>query len=212
VTYETAGSLNNGKRIWLLAKMPEKYTLADETVEPYMVFTNSHDGNGAVQVAMTPVRVVCQNTLNLALDKASRKWSTNHVGNIKGKLDEAKNTLLLADRYMIALKNKAEELSMIKINDKKVINCINELIKMPDAPTSVQRANVERKRADIEERYFNAPDLALLPKNAWRFINAVSDHVTHSEPIRRTENYNENLFAKTIDGLSLVDKALIMVA
>ena len=212
VKYETAGSLNNGKRIWLLAKMPEKYTLADETVEPYMVFTNAHDGNGAVQVAMTPVRVVCQNTLNLALNTARRKWSTNHTGDIKGKLDEAKSTLMLADRYMTALKQKAEELSLVKLNDKKVMHYIDELIEMPDSPTSLQRANIEKKRNDIKTRYFEAPDLVLLPNNAWRFINAVSDHVTHSEPSRRTAKYNENLFSKTIDGLSLVDKALRMVA
>ena len=212
VKYETAGSLNNGKRIWLLAKMQENYTLADEPVEPYMVFTNAHDGNSAVQVAMTPVRVVCQNTLNLALRNASRKWASNHVGNIHEKLDEARNTLLLADRYMIALKHEAERLSMIKLTDKKVLSLIDALVEMPAAPTDLQKSNVIRKREDLWNRYFGAPDLKVLPKNAWRFINAVSDHVTHSEPLRRTEKYNENLLAKTIDGLPMVDKALLMVA
>ncbi len=72
VRYETAGSLQEGRKIWLLAKLPDKYVIADEQIEPYLVFSSSHDGSGAIKVAMTPVRVVCQNTLNLALSTAKR--------------------------------------------------------------------------------------------------------------------------------------------
>ncbi len=72
VTYETAGSLQGGKKVCMLAKMPEKYIIAGDEVTPYLVFFNSHDGSSGVKVAMTPVRVVCQNTLNLALGTAKR--------------------------------------------------------------------------------------------------------------------------------------------
>ncbi|WP_312095354.1 DUF932 domain-containing protein [Aminipila sp.] len=211
VTYETAGSLSDGKRIWLLAKLPEKYTLADEAVEPFLVFSNSHDGTGAIKVAMTPVRVVCQNTLNLALDNAKRIWSTVHTGDIRLKLDEARNTLLMADRYMMALNKKSEDLSLIKLMDKKVMTYVEELIKMPDNPSEVQRKNITNIRREIINRYSDAPDLRMLPKNAWRFINAVSDFATHVEPLRKTANYKENLFAKTIDGHPLIDKAIQLV-
>ena len=66
VRYETAGSLQDGKRIWLLAKLPQEYIIGGEQISPYLVFTNTHDGSGAIKVAVTPVRVVCSNTLNLA--------------------------------------------------------------------------------------------------------------------------------------------------
>ena len=62
-TYETAGSLMNGKKVFLLAKMPQRKILDDE-VDPFICFTNSHNGTGSIQVCMTPIRVVCQNTLN----------------------------------------------------------------------------------------------------------------------------------------------------
>lgn len=75
VRYETAGSLQGGKRVWLLARLPEQH-IADEEFENYLVFSNSHDGTNAVKVAVTPVRVVCHNTLNLALSTARRSWST----------------------------------------------------------------------------------------------------------------------------------------
>ena len=82
VTYETAGSLQGGKKVWMLAKLPEKYIIAGDEVTPYLVFFNSHDGSSGVKVAMTPVRVVCQNTLNLALGTAKRIWTARHTENV----------------------------------------------------------------------------------------------------------------------------------
>ena len=66
VRFETAGSLQGGKKIWLLARLPREYIIAGERISPYLVFSNTHDGSGAVRVAITPIRVVCNNTLNLA--------------------------------------------------------------------------------------------------------------------------------------------------
>ena len=82
VRYETAGSLAEGKRTWILAMLPHKYIIAGDEITPYLVFMNSHDGSGAIKAAMTPIRVICQNTLNLALARAKRSWSTNHIGDI----------------------------------------------------------------------------------------------------------------------------------
>ena len=73
-----------------------------------MVFSNTHDGSGAVKTALTPIRVVCNNTLNLALRTAKRSWSMIHTGDISGKIEEAKNTLFLADEYMSALGKEFE--------------------------------------------------------------------------------------------------------
>ena len=97
MVYETAGSLNGGKRIWLLGKMPETKILNDK-VEPYVCFVNSHDGTGAIKVCLSTVRVVCNNTLNFALSTAKRKWSTIHVGNLELKLNEAKATFGLINQ------------------------------------------------------------------------------------------------------------------
>lgn len=72
VRYETAGSLQSGRRVWMLAKLPNEYIILGEQVSPYLVFSNTHDGSGAIKVAMTPVRVVCSNTLNLALNTTKR--------------------------------------------------------------------------------------------------------------------------------------------
>jgi len=211
VKYETAGALQGGRRVWLLAKMPEQYVINSEVVEPYLVFSNSHDGSCAINVAMTPVRIVCMNTLNLALRQAKRTWSTRHVGNISDKLHEAQTTLELAHNYMAELNKEIDILNTIRLSDSKVISYINELIPLPDDATDIQKKNVNQLRDDIITRYYEAPDLRVLDKNAYRFINSVSDHATHVTPIRNTANYQENLFMKTLEGHPVIDRAYAMI-
>ena len=209
--YETAGSLQNGRKIWLLAKLPGRYIIEGDQVVPYLVFSNSHDGSGSIKVAMTPVRVVCQNTLNLALSSAKRVWSTIHVGDLAGKMDEAHNTLLLAEKYMGQLGMEFSRLSKTKLSDQKVLDYIDLLLPMDDQPTDTHRKNMTRLREDMKRRYFDAPDLRHVGKNAYRFLNAVSDFATHAKPLRETANYRENLFARTMEGNPLIDKAYELV-
>lgn len=211
VRYETAGSLQGGKRVWLLAHMPHEYIISGERISPYLVFTNTHDGSGAIKAALTPIRVVCQNTLNLALSTAKRSWSMIHTGNIKGKLQEAKNTLILAETYMDSLGREFEGLRKKKLTDKQVMEYIEILLPLEDNATSQQTKNVRRLQEDMKLRYFEAPDLKDVGKNAYRFINAVSDFATHAEPLRKTANYKENMFARTIEGNPLIDKAYQMM-
>ena len=63
----------------------------------------------------------------------------------------------------------------------------------------------------MEKRYYDAPDLKDMGKNAYRFINAVFGFATHADPLRRTENYKENLFIRTMDGNAMIDKAYQLV-
>ncbi len=225
VRYETAGSLASGKRVWLLARM-ENTTLCEENIDPYLVFTNSHDGTGAVRVAISPVRVVCQNTLNLALSQASRHWSCAHKGDIQSKLEEARYTLASAKRYMEALEEEFGELKLKKVTEKQVRDMTEALLqlefknlytkaiktgKIVDFKEAAQQQKFEeklnRKRTDILNIYYEKPDLVGTEHTAFRFVNAVSDYATHTSDHKQTKNYQENLFMKTVDGHSMIDNA-----
>ncbi len=211
VRYETAGSLQDGKKVWLLARLPKECRIAGERICPYLVFSNTHDGSGTVRVAITPIRVVCNNTLNLALQTAKRSWSMVHTGDVKAKVQEASDTLLRAEDYMKKLGKEFEALRKTALSDRQVKEYIEILLPMEDTPTPAQGRNTLRLRRDMEQRYYNAPDLQDTGKNAYRFINAVSDFATHSSPLRRTANYNENLFSRTVDGNPLIDRAYQLV-
>ena len=212
VKYETAGSLQGGRKVWLLAHMPHEYIISGERISPYLLFSNTHDGSGAIKVALTPIRVVCQNTLNLALARAKRSWSMIHTGDIREKMQEAKDTLFLAEKYMDELGKEFEALRMKKLTDKQVMEYIEILLPVEDGSTPQQEKNMKRLREDMKIRYFDAPDLQGVGKNAYRFVNAVSDFATHAEPLRKTANYKENLFSRTVDGNPMIDKSYQMVS
>ena len=211
VRYETAGSLQEGRRVWMLARLPREFIIGGERISPYMVFSNTHDGSGAVKTALTAIRVVCNNTLNLALRTAKRSWSMIHTGDISGKIEEAKNTLLLADEYMTALGQEFEDLRKIKLSEKQVLDYIKILLPMEENYSLLQKRGVEKLRADMKMRYFDAPDLKDVGNNGYRFVNAVSDFATHSTPRRKTANYKENIFARTADGNPMIDRAYQLV-
>ena len=206
ITYETAGSLDNGKRIWLLAKM-EDHAILGDVVEPYMVLTNSHDGFGCLKVCMTPVRVVCQNTLNLALRNAKRTWKTRHSGNMESKLVEAQETLELASSYMAGLEKAADDLHKIKVAPIQFDRLKNELFPV----TEEMGKRKEESQVLLQEALTNAwtvDDLGNHRGTGWGFMNAISDMSTHKPPSRLTDKYEENRFMLAMDYPDLLDKSM----
>lgn len=206
VRYETAGSLRGGKQIWLLARMPER-KIAGDKVEPYLCFTNSHDGSGGLKVCMTPIRVVCNNTLNLALDSAKRVWSMRHTENIHERLEEARDCLFLADKYMVNLAAYADQAANKRLYDADIKAIVEELFPITENSTDRERATMEKCRNQFMVCYY-APDIKQFRGTAWGVINAASDLVTHSMPHKKTKNYDENNWGRIMDGHGLMDKAV----
>ena len=204
VRYETAGSLNGGKKIWLLAKLPETEIVGDKT-EPYLCFSNTHDGSGAVRVCMTPIRVVCNNTLNLALDSAKRAWSVRHTGSLQSKMHEARTCLRMANTYMGALAEKADRMANTAITRDQLNMILDELFPVDEHSTEREKQNVKKLRDEYMVCYF-APDLIKFRDTAWGAYNAMSDMITHNAPLRKTENYRENNWGRLMDGHVMMDK------
>lgn len=208
VRYETAGSLREGRQIWLLAKMPERMVAGDE-VEPYLCFTNSHDGSGGIKVCMTPIRVVCNNTLNLALGSARRIWTLRHTENVHDRLDEARSCLFRANEYMTGLAEYAERAAKLRLLDEDIRAILNELFPVTEKSTERERANAERCKTEFMVCYY-APDIEKFRGTAWGVINAASDLVTHSMPHRNTRNYAANNWGRIMDGHAIMDKTVAL--
>lgn len=201
--YETAGSLCGGKRIFLLARMPEAKIL-DDSFENYICFTNSHDGFSSIKAVMTPVRVVCQNTLSLALSSAKRQWSTKHIGNLDSKLAEAKHTLELANDYMTEFGKAADILAHTKVTDAEVEAILDELFPVKEEDSDRRKRNIQ----EVKDQFMVcmlAPDILKFKGTAWSAVNAASDWATHTAPKRMTDNYQENNFNRVLDGHIVID-------
>lgn len=209
VKYETAGSLDKGRKIWLLAKMPTQKVL-DDDVEPYLCFTNSHDGKGSVRVCMTPVRVVCANTLSLALSTAKRQWSTKHVGNLEYKMEEAKMCLELAYDYMNELGVAADKYANTTLKREQLDEILNEMFPVDETTSERKKSNIQQIKDEFYIAYF-MPDIAKFQGTAWGAINAMSDMVGHNSPRRNSGTYNENRWGKIINGHPVMDQFVELV-
>lgn len=210
VRYETAGSLLGGRKIWLLAQMPKTTVLGDD-VEPYLCFTNTHDGSGAVRVMMTPVRVVCNNTLNLAIRGAKRSWSVKHTGDINRKIAEAKETLGLAQEYMTALDEQAERLAEIKVDEAQIEAMLKNLFPVKDNASDCVKRNAQANK-DSFLMCYAAPDIAKFYGTAWGAINAAADMAAHTAPNRMTAGYAENNWNRIMSGHQFVDAVTAAVS
>ena len=211
VTYETAGSLENGKRVWLLARMPSEVVLGDEVI-PYLLFTNGHNGAYGVKVCMSNVRVVCNNTLNFALENASRIWTTRHVGDIKGKMEDVRETLNLAKSYNEQFKIFAENAANVSLNEDETMKAIETLFKLNEEDVSDR---VKRNRVDASNEFIrcmNAPDIQKFNGTVWAFVNAASDFAYHSSPARVTSTLQEQRMKSAIDGNVFLNNAFNLVS
>lgn len=209
VTYETAGSLQGGRRIWLLARMPER-EIAGDKVEPFICFTNTHDGSGAVRACMTPVRVVCNNTLNMALNGAQRAWSTPHRGNVAARLEEARQTLGLAELYMQRLAEQADRLANERMTEGEMVAALNQMFPVSEDASARQKRNAQAAKDGIIICTL-APDLMKFAGTKWGFLNAVSDYGSHGEPARKTATFDENRWGNIISGRWMLDQAMAVV-
>lgn len=205
--YETAGSLRDGKQIWLLAKTPTAKICGDD-VDPYICFTNSHDGFGSIKVCMTPIRVVCNNTLNLALNSASRSWNTRHIGDIDDRIEEAKETLSYVNNYMKRLDENSDRLANTKISDDEIAKFIAELFPIAEDATDRVKNNTMNARESYTACYF-APDITKFQNTAWGLVNATSDFATHVKSIRNTSKAKENRWANLLNGNVIIDTTFL---
>lgn len=203
VKFETAGSLDNGKRVWMLANLPPENILGDE-VTPYMVFTNGHDGKSAVTLTQCAVRVVCNNTLAAALREGHRQWNFRHMGNLESKVLEAQLALDLTHKYMNALRGFAEEMVAKKISRQKLEAIINQVFPIDEEASDRIKNNVILMRDSFKTIYKETPDTQNFNGTAWGVFNSFADMATHIEPLRKTTNFQEKRFSSFIDGNKLL--------
>lgn len=131
IQYETAGALGKGERIFITAKLPDYIKVGrDDLIEKYLFLTTAHNGSGSVMAAFTPVRIVCQNTLNAALSHYSNTIRIRHTVNAKERIEQAHEVMGISNQ----LGNKLEEIfnqwAKIKITDHEV----KRLIQIAMAP------------------------------------------------------------------------------
>ena len=153
IKYETAGALGNGERIFITAKMPEVIRIGrNDDIEQYIFLTTSHDGTGSIMAAFTPVRIVCNNTLNAALRNHSNAVYIRHTANAEEKLKEAARIISISQTTGEMLEQVFNQWAKVRISDSET----KKLIQLAMAPnTEVFKAIAEDNTAFEFSRQFD---------------------------------------------------------
>lgn len=207
---ETAGSLQNGRKTWILAKLNRnnaKIAKGDE-VAKYLLLSDSYDGTMAVRVGFTPIRVVCVNTLAMAHSKhnaANKLIRVRHNKNVKANLDDIKEIVNLADEQFEATADQYRFLAKkgCNFNDlKKYIKVLFKIDEKEKQHKDAKRKNgraLSQKTLNTLDQLYNCyqgglgQDLESIQGSWWQSYNMVSDFLTHEQG-RSQENRLNNLW------------------
>lgn len=119
--WQTAGFFGNGERIFVSAKLPDSIFIDNkDMIDNYLIFTTSHDGSSGVKILLSPIRVICENTLNAAIREATNYISFRHTASVHENIDTAKYILGICQQKIIDLRDNFQQMAKIKLNDKQV--------------------------------------------------------------------------------------------
>lgn len=145
IHYETAGALGKGEKVFITAKLPDYIKVGNnDLIEQYLFLTTSHDGFGSITAAFTPIRIVCNNTLNAALRNCSNVFKIRHTASAKERLEEAHKLMGITNKLSNELKAIFNQWAKVKITDPEV----KKLIQMAMVPNKEVLQNVQAGKDD----------------------------------------------------------------
>jgi phage/plasmid-like protein (TIGR03299 family) len=214
--YETAGSLKEGKIVWLLALTDQRKILGDD-INQYLTFVNGFDGKTPVKVFDTSTRIVCSNTLQLALSGAKRVWTFEHSTGVQDRLREFQITMTNARNYMDNLEKFAEKLHKQIISKKKLEEILSQVYgdETEFKDQKMKQERISRLKNRLITVYNDTADLQNHRGTAWGLYNAFADVAGHGTPTNNKGEVRERRFLSYIDGnklLASAQKAILSVA
>lgn len=185
--YETVGALNFGKTVWMMAKIPNG--AGADPIEKYLLCTTSHDGTSPVMVTATPVRVVCQNTLNAALRGAKNKFRIRHTTNVDAKIEEARKTLADSLKYFTKLETKFEQMKDKKFTQAQLENLVLKVFKNTEDAAGLSKRQTNSLDGILGEitaltEAGMGVNLPGVKGTAWGAYNAVTEFLDHNTNIK----------------------------
>lgn len=203
--FETAGALGSGERIFVSAKMPNYIRIngTDDITEVYVVLTNSHDGSGSVVCGITPIRIVCANTMRMAMKNMVNKVAIRHTKNAEKNLVHAHQLLGITNKYTQQMNEVVNRLALKKMSDSQVKHFIETLFPI-NSENETRTLNI---RGDVLKSYYTGTGQEKILGNAFGLLNGITYYTSHVKSYKDSDTKFENLL---LDGGStkLVNKAV----
>ena len=182
--FETAGSIDNGRKVFMTMKMPEGLNIGGkDAIDMYLMAWNTHDGSSSFNVLVTPIRVVCQNTLTAAIGSAKQQFIVRHTAGVSGKIQAARDTLKITFKYQAEFEKKAEALLKQSMTDKEFNALVEKIFPIKDekSPRAVTMAETARATAN---GLWKAPTQANIANTKWAAYNALVEYADWAKPVR----------------------------
>lgn len=180
VQIETSGSLGNGRKVWALAKMDRALDLDGDELLAYLLFLWSHDGSSAVRIMPTPVRVVCANTLRMAVHGGRTVWSASHTASIHDRAEQAMQTLRLGNSFYDNFETEVRRLIDLTVEEMVFESILQEVVPDPEPVggkvSDRKLNNALERRGEIRQLYHNDPRVAPFNGTGWGIVQAFSTH------------------------------------
>ena len=209
-SWESAGSIKHGTIVFGSLVIPKEFTLdaqgANDKTTTYLMVHTSHDGSVAVQASITPVRVVCQNTLNLALGSVKQSFKLRHTTNIDGKIQVAREALGLTINYMDDFEVQARSLFETAVTDLEFNKIITTIYPKPEKDKKASVTKWENKIDTLNDLYFKSPTVATIKGNAWGVFNTLTERLDYYRSERKNNSENRFASASGFDPMSNSEK------
>lgn len=175
-TYEAAGSLNNGKIVYVMARMSRHIQIGDlDPIDLFLLFWNSHNGGLSVTAAITPIRVLCQNALDYALQMAQQSWKIRHTSGMEDRLAEAQASIVRSMSYADQWVEDAEALLQVSMSEAEFDIFLNALLSQLEFSERLEQDFALRAR----ELFAEGETLDPIRGTRWAALNAVSEYSEH---------------------------------
>jgi phage/plasmid-like protein (TIGR03299 family) len=229
--WQTAGFFGSGERIFVSAKLPKNILVDGDPVENYLVFTTSHDGSSGVKILFTPIRVVCQNTLNAAIATSSNFVSFRHTKFVHQKIDVAAEILGICDSQIQFLNEQYNFMKKIKMNDTKAQEIFANVILTEDEQfrvkqtghtigqivtrdwRAIQDSQISMKKVntivEMNNYYFSGAGQREILGTAWGVYGAVTGYYANVDNSEGTKRMDSLLYGDKSRKIELAGNLLI---
>ena len=181
--FETAGSIDNGRKVFMTMKMPNGLQIGKvDNIDLYLMAWNTHDGTSSFTVMVTPIRVVCQNTLTAAINNAKSSYTLRHTPKVNGKIQAARETLGITFKYAEEFEKKAELLLSQPMTDKEFYSLVETVF--PIDEESPRARNLAETARGTLNGLWKAPTQLNIAKTKWAAYNAFTEYSDWAKPIR----------------------------
>jgi phage/plasmid-like protein (TIGR03299 family) len=196
--WETAGSIKGGRQVFGSLALEREMVIDEkgvgDKVTSYLLVNTSHDGSIAIQASVTPVRVVCANTLNLALGSGvgrnrsvKQSYKIRHTQTAQGKIQAAREALGLANTYLDAFDKLAHEMIEREITQDKFMEILYTAYPRPEEDKKGAVSKWNTKIETIEEIY-NSATTNMIAGTAWGALNAMTERIDWWRSARKGSN------------------------